>query len=103
MTEIIDQIFTGLQQMADGSDDSRARDFEDIDSMPRGRLTVDTRVRADDYYDPKAIGLDSSGYPIDSADYERAIVEQQKQERMQEAKRTSTVVLQRHSEWDFEK
>lgn len=101
MTEIYNQIFTGLQQMADGSDDSRSKDFDEVDSIPRGHLTVDTRMRADDYYDPKAIGLDSSGYPIDSADYERALFEQQNfNNRLQETRRTSTIVLRRHNDFD---
>ncbi|KHN86624.1 Sushi, von Willebrand factor type A, EGF and pentraxin domain-containing protein 1 [Toxocara canis] len=70
MIEIYNEIFTGLQKMADGSEDSRARDFEDVESTPQA-LTVDTTLRAVEKYGPKAIGMDSSGFPIDSADYER--------------------------------
>ncbi|VDK45152.1 unnamed protein product [Anisakis simplex] len=71
MIEIYNDIFTGLQKMADGSEDSRAQDFEDVDHLPPASLTVDTTLRAVEKYGPKAIGMDSSGFPIDSADYER--------------------------------
>ncbi|VDD85691.1 unnamed protein product [Enterobius vermicularis] len=98
MTEIYNQIFTGLQQMVDGSDDSRSKDFDEVDSFPRGHLTVNTRLQADDCYDPKALGLDSSGYPIDSADYERAAFEQKNfTSKIQETRRTSNILLRRHN------
>lgn len=71
MIEIYNEIFTGLQKMADGSEDSRARDFEDVEAAPPSSLTVDTSLRAIENFGPKAIGMDSSGFPIDSADYER--------------------------------
>lgn len=68
MVEIYNEIFTGLHSMAHGPANSQEEDFDSRQAVPveHTHLKVDTSVR-----EPKAFGLDSSGFPIDSADYER--------------------------------
>uniref|UniRef100_A0A0N5ARB9 Sushi, von Willebrand factor type A, EGF and pentraxin domain-containing protein 1 n=1 Tax=Syphacia muris TaxID=451379 RepID=A0A0N5ARB9_9BILA len=55
MTEIYDQIFTGLQQMADGSEDSRSSDFDEFESYSRSRKSY-----PDNFCTSKTIPLEAS-------------------------------------------
>ncbi|KAM3726913.1 Neurogenic locus Notch protein [Dirofilaria immitis] len=75
MVEIYQEIYDGLHSMAEGTsrmpNDELASNQHSA-SISRVRLEVDTTLRAEFCGDPKAIGMDSSGFPIDSADYEHA-------------------------------
>uniref|UniRef100_A0A915Q329 Uncharacterized protein n=1 Tax=Setaria digitata TaxID=48799 RepID=A0A915Q329_9BILA len=75
MVEIYQEIYDGLHSMAEGTtrvsnDELTSSQF--LRPLSRVRLEVDTTLKAEFCGDPKALGMDSSGLPIDSADYEKA-------------------------------
>uniref|UniRef100_A0A8R1TU78 Uncharacterized protein n=1 Tax=Onchocerca volvulus TaxID=6282 RepID=A0A8R1TU78_ONCVO len=75
MVEIYQEIYDGLHSMAEGTSrmsNNELASNQNLKSISRVRLEVDTTLRAEYCGDPKARGMDSSGFPIDSADYEYA-------------------------------
>ncbi|VDN91471.1 unnamed protein product [Brugia pahangi] len=74
MVEIYQEIYDGLHSMAEGTSyvsNSELTSSQCLRPISRVRLEVDTTLRAEFCGNPKALGMDSSGLPIDSADYEK--------------------------------
>uniref|UniRef100_A0A0R3RGL5 EGF-like domain-containing protein n=1 Tax=Elaeophora elaphi TaxID=1147741 RepID=A0A0R3RGL5_9BILA len=75
VVEIYQEIYDGLYSVAEGTSgmsNSELTPSQYLRPISRTRLEVDTSLRAEFSGDPKALGMDSSGFPIDSADYEIA-------------------------------
>ncbi|VDN38325.1 unnamed protein product [Gongylonema pulchrum] len=78
MADIVQEIYCGLHGMAMQTADQSQNNLACSSSQSseffpkKTHLEVDTTLRAEFCGDPKALGMDSSGFPIDSADYERA-------------------------------
>lgn len=77
MVDIFQEIYSGLHSMAEGAEDRSQNNLtlsssQSSEPLPKKttQLAVDTSLRAEYYDDPKALGMDSSGFPIDSADYD---------------------------------